>query len=341
MAAQERIIGGGFLIIGVAIVLVLLYFFTWGGTGSKEAYEQILDEVFPAYEAARKDHDYTAMKAEARKLIDAMEEGGAATVKSYISADATGNRGAASRLHKLLKAGAFARNAEGRFLFGGSWYESRAHRALTELAEAVDTRLKVLRGIRDWARDARAALDEARTGSGKPLAIPTPKGKVQDDVPIVDPNPIYLHDKDLYAVFGVAANDVEAALSTADPGGRATSARLRWNQNIATGNLSAGVHDIPEQAQELTSIAAQIGASAKTLSALPEAADALSKLLARGARLIGSDLAEPHKAAFKENQAAFATGAALVKVLRREEELLRPYLATVRALAEAFKKTFP
>ncbi len=73
MAAQERIIGGGFLVIGVAIVLVLLYFFTWGGTAPKETYDKILAEDFPAYESATNDRDYLAVKGAAQRILDAMD----------------------------------------------------------------------------------------------------------------------------------------------------------------------------------------------------------------------------------------------------------------------------
>ena len=69
MAAQERIIGGGFLIFGVAIVLILLYIFAWSGVGSQEAYEQIAGELFPAYLDSEKRGEYLEMKGHARDIL--------------------------------------------------------------------------------------------------------------------------------------------------------------------------------------------------------------------------------------------------------------------------------
>ena len=340
MAAQERIIGGGFLFIGVAIVLVLLYFFTWGGTSSKEAYETILDEIFPTYLAAEKEGDYLKVKDAAQAILDKMEEGGAATVRKHIAAEATSGRRASQRLGKLLKARTFEKNAEGRYGYKGGWYGERTHRALGQLAEAVDKRMRVLRSIRETAISARKALEDARVGSRKPLPLPPAKGKAADDAPIVTPNPVYENDEELYRVFGLSAEVLQAALATADPGGRATSARLRWNGKIATSDLGKDIAAIPERADELHSIANQIDVNATTLAADASAADVLKDLLTRGVELLGAEMSAPHRTALRENAAAFARGSALVNVLRNEARMLAPYLSTVRALGGTFPNKF-
>lgn len=339
MAARERIIGGGFLVIGVAIVLILLYFFTWGGTSGKEAYDRILGEIFPAYEAAVSEGDYLAVKNNATRLLDALDEGGSATVRSYIKADATSKR-EAQRLSMLLESGTFEKNRADKYGFDGGWYSSATHRGLTQLSEAVTERLKTMRGIRETATKARAGLDEVRVGSKLPLTLPPAKGIVKDDAPIVEPNPLYEHDQELFRVFGLEAKELEKALALPDPGGRSTSSRLRWNKSVAASSLGAEIGAIPERADSLNSIANQIDVGYRAAAKDPSAKAALGKLLERGARALGMDLEEPHRAAYNQSLAAFAKGNSLVNALRSEAKMLAPYLTTVRPLGKAFQKQF-
>ena len=109
-----------------------------GSRAPKEAYDKILDEIFPAYQAAEKKGDYLGIKEAAQQILDQMEGGGAATVRKHIEAEATSGRRASQRLGKLVKAETFAKNAEGLYDYKGGWYGARTHEALEELAEAVD-----------------------------------------------------------------------------------------------------------------------------------------------------------------------------------------------------------
>jgi len=340
MAAQERIIGGGFLLFGVVIVLILLYIFAWSGMGSQEAHELISAEVFPAYLKAEQDGEYLEVKAHAKRILELIDAGGTTGVRKLIDRDGVGSRPEGRKLKNLLDDGAFAKNAEGLYEFRNDWYGEATHRALTLLEDCVESRMKGLRALRRVARDARHALDEARMGSKLPIVLPAAKALPEDDVPIVRPNPVYESDTELFRIFGLKAESLAAAIAVPNPGGKATSARLRWNKNIAPTNLGTSIESVPEQARALDGVANQIQSCAATLEGDSAAAEAYARLLKQGANMLGAGLEEPHKSTFRENAGKFETAGALVQVLRKEARMLEPYLGTVRTLGGSFARQF-
>jgi hypothetical protein len=342
MAAQERIIGGGFLLIGVVIVLVLVYFFTFGGADGKAAYDAILQDHLPAYEAAVKEGDYIAIKATAKRIVETMEDGGAATVKKHVAADATAGEGPAKRLQDYIKADAFQKNADGKFGYKEGWYSDRSHRALNALDRSVD-RFKVLERVRDAATRTNAAIDLARRGvKGMELPLPPLKGKMQDDAPVMDPNPVYAHDQELYRVFGLDAELLKKALATKldETGTRAWQARKKWNDEVVGSDLHELVAGIPEQADELTRLATDVAQATKTLGEDASAKAATQLLLDELARKLGAGLSGEAKAAYRDNIGKFANGTALANALRNEGRTLSGYLPTVRALGAALNVKF-
>jgi hypothetical protein len=340
MALKDRIIGGGFLVFGVAIVLILIFVLEWGGIGPKEAFDQIRDEIFPAYLAAEKEDDYLAMQKEAGRLVDVMDAGGAIGVRDYARGDAIPGRSDAKRLHQLLQQGAFRKNREGLFGFEDGWYRGSTHRGLRAVNEAVEERLKTLRDLRTLARNARQALADARTGSGLPLELPAPVEIEPEDVPVAEPNPVYQNDAEAFRVFGLAGADLEKALSTPNPGGRATSARLRWNQTVVPGGLSRALDGVPELAASLGPLATEIKVNAAEVAEDETAEEALAELLQEAVILLGTGLEEPYRGQLKEQRDVFATGGNIAKVLQYEARLLETYAVNLRGLAAAFAKPF-
>jgi hypothetical protein len=339
MPVEQRIIGGGLLIGGVAVVLILLYLFTWGGLSPQEAHDKLINEVYPAFVQAETDGDYLALKRRAQEASDVLDDGGRAGIVKILRSDAsTGNRDA-KRLLDLPKKKSFERNSEGRFGFDDGWYEESIHRALVRTNKGVEE-MKLLRKVRDTATEARKAVDEARTGSGLPLELPAAKLVPRDDAPIVDPNPIYVNDAELYRVFGLKPADMVQALATAAESSKGRSARLRWNKNVVTSNLAKDIPALPDWAQSLRRMAVDIERGARDLEGRESARKALAKLLAEGARHLGRGIAPAQRAVFDENLSRFEQGAAIATVLRREAEMLEAYQVTVRDLGLTFAQPF-
>ncbi|MHC4549223.1 MAG: hypothetical protein ACYTEZ_10640 [Planctomycetota bacterium] len=338
MPVEQRIIGGGLLFVGIAIVLILIFLFTLGGPSAREAYEQIVSELYPNYVAAQNEGDYLGMQRTAERILKLLDEADRTAVVKLIRAEATTDR-ELRRLQERLEDGTFGNNVEGRYGFDGDWFEERTHRALQRLHKALTEDLKALREIRVTAREARQALAEARLGSGRPLEQPPPRTVPTDSI---DPNPVYAGDAALYCAFGVAGVELEKALETKGAGAKARSARLRWNAVSPTvrSRLATAVESIPERAETLGRIAAEIERSLRVVAGDPTAAGKVELLLGKAAVLVGSGLDAPHREAFQANRARFASGSVIVTLLQNEAAMLHPYLATVRGLGQALGKKF-
>jgi len=340
MPAEQRIIGGGLLIVGIAVALILLYLFNWGGMSAPDAVKELETEFYPAYAKAEADRDYVGMRRLAERALAVIEKGGAVGVTKQLQGTATGGSREAKRLYEIVKDGTLEKNAEGLFEFKGEWFKDGTHRHLGDLADAIDGRMKVLRLVRATAEEAAKAIEDARIGSGKPLEIPEAKAVEAEELPITSPNPVFDHDRELFRVFGLRAETVAEALATPNPSGKATSSRLRWNRDIVTSGLAKQIEGLPEQVEEMKSLAVRIELSARGAAEDPAAQGALAALLQRGADAVAARLPDPAKKAFDERRALFARGDVLARVLRREAVLLSPYLPAVRALGATFATEF-
>jgi len=340
MAVRDRIIGGGLLVIGVAIVLILIYLFKLGGMQPTEAYDAIREDLYPAYVKAEAERDYGKMTAISDDIVKALDAAGPKLVKDRFRSDAFSGSVEEKRLYDLLENGTFEKNGEGLYGFKGGWFEANLHLALCELGEAIEAKLKVVRQIRQAAMDAREAIEKARTGSGKALAFPAAKKLPPEDIPLLDPNPIYENDAELYRVFGLPASDLTEALSAPNPGGKATSARLRWNQNVATSEIGAAVASIPELVLGFSQAGAKIHLNTRRLERQELATKELQKLLGEAMGYVGGGLDEPHASKFRENRKVFLKGLAIKQVLEREAKMLDAYMTNVRALGKAFQTEF-
>lgn len=339
MPAEQRIIGGGLLIFGIAVVLILIYFFSLGGPSPAEAFEQIHKEIYPAYAEAERKGDYLGVKRKAAEIVDVMESAGRAGVAKLFEQEGITSK-EAKRIHELIKEGGFGKNAEGLYEFEGAYFPDTAHRALTSLRDAVD-RAKVLRLVRDAAKQAAAALELARTGSGHAIPPAPARPVPNDDAPVVSPNPVYVNDAALYRVFGVKPADVEAALGTPAGGaGKARSARLRWNNEVPSSNAAENVRAVPDRIQELRDVASTIERATRDLRDHKDAQKKLNEYAGRAASIIASGLAAEHRAVFDEHKDKFSDGMAVARILRKEADLLNEYVSTVRVLGATFSKHF-
>ncbi len=340
MPAEQRIIGGGLLLVGIAVALILLFLFNWGGMSAPDAVKELETEIYPAYARAEGDRDYAGMRRLAERALAVIEKGGSVGVTKHLQGAATGGTREAKRLYEIVKDGTLEKNAQGLYPFKGEWFKDGTHRHLDGLAEAIDGRMKVLRLVRATAEEAARALDDARIGSGKDLAIPEAKGVEPEELPICSPNPVFDHDADLFRIFGVRAEALAEALTTPNPSGRATSSRLRWNRDVVTSGLGKQIEGLADQVEEMKTVAVRIELSARGAAEDGAARGALDALLQRGADAVAARLPDAAKRAFDEKRALFAKGDVIARVLRREATLLAPYLAGSRALGVAFGTEF-
>jgi hypothetical protein len=338
MPAEQRIIGGGLLMVGVAIVLILIFLFTQKTKSASEAYDEVVSKHWPAYQRAEKEWGYAAIRKAAEEILRVLDEADRVAVVKLIEAEATTDRELRPLL-KLLANGGLEKNVDGIFEFDGDWFTERSHRALLQLANDVE-RVKELKEIRTAARDARTALAEIRLGSGLPLepgaAVPVPEDDIEN-------NPIYANDAELYRVLGVDPAAVANALQTKGDGAKARSARLRWN---ARGNESIraqraeAVKQIATKAETLTRTATTIGHAAGNLEGDADAMRKGDALLRKAVVLLGSGLDVEHAAVFKEIRDVFGSVPVLGRVLQNEADLLKRYVANVPRLGEALAGPF-
>ncbi|MGH7163631.1 MAG: hypothetical protein ACREID_09110, partial [Planctomycetota bacterium] len=339
MAAEHRIVGGGFLLVGIAIALILIFLFTQSGMSPKEASDKLVQEIWPALQKAEEASDYPAIRRAAQEALEVLDDGGAAAVRKNIRGLAVVDR-KLEPLTRRLDEGALTKIAEGLYELDGRWYGDHAHRALARCKETVEKNLPGLRRIRETAAAAAKALEDARVGSSLPLEPPAARPAPDDEIPIASPNPIYEHDRELFRVLGVAGRDLSAALATKDPGGRATSARLRWNQTVVPGGLGADLLDVPRQADLLRQAADQIKICVEQVKEDAQAAEGMAAMIKRAVDGLASGLSPQHRAAFDEQRASFEKPENLIKALRGEFEMLQPYLGPAADLGRAFPQPF-
>ena len=338
MPAEQRIIGGGLLMVGVAIVLVLIFLFTQERTNAPEAYEEIISKHWPAYQRARKKDDYQGMQKAAAEILRVLDEADQVAVVKLIKADATTDR-EIRQLEKLIEEGGLEKNVDGYFELEGEWYVEKSHRALRQLAEAVGG-VRALKEIRTAARETRAAIAEISLGSGLPLEPGAARSVPRDDI---DKNPVYANDAGLYRVLGTEAAAVTKALQTKGGTAKARSARLRWNargNDGARARLAEAVKAIAGKAEGLKRTATTIGHAAGNLAGDADATRKGDALLGKAVVLLGSGLAAEHSAVFKQNKEKFRTVSALGKVLQNEARMLEPYVTTAPGLGTALGNKF-
>ncbi|MEE8106489.1 MAG: hypothetical protein V3T86_13210 [Planctomycetota bacterium] len=286
MGVEQRIIGGGLLIAGIAICLILVFVF--GGFGGDitpgEARTQVLSELFPRYERYVKGKNYHEARKVATEIESVIASGGAVNVKKLITADATTNR-VAKRLHKLIRADAFAKNTENRWEFENKWFSGRTCALLRDLQAAVED--GAIKPYREAVRTAEATTEMialARTASAKALEAKVPA------LPAGAPQTLTALNE-LFSVYSVSVEEMTAGLATPAPAaGKSRSARIKWNRTASKTDLPKRVRQLVAQSKALRTAGGNIERLGETLKSDAEADAVVARFLTQAATAVGGKL---------------------------------------------------
>jgi hypothetical protein len=294
MAVQQRIIGGGLLLAGIAVVLILIFLFSDRGMDSSEAYAQLKDEVYPAYVKAEEAGDYLKIQGLAKDAKAIEEKTAMAAVLKEVRADAArGDRGAQGLL-KLLEpvapdgADAFDQNVKGLYGLDGGWYESRTHTSLRLLKRCLDDATPALIDARRAAKSLATTIEQLRLGSGLEIQMPAANASAQ--------HPVAAADALLFRAFALPPAEVLKALATKGAGAKANSARLVWNQKDATDDrarLAAELNKLPKVADAIERAAVALGKAEQDLRGRDDATKQVQQYLKVASDQLATALDEP------------------------------------------------
>ena len=165
---QERVIGGGLLFFGIAVVLLLVYFFGFkGGPTTAETREQLFSDLFPGYEKALERGEYAKARDRATEINEILTGTDSGPLKQAILGEATTNL-QYKRFNRLMGKGTFGKNVDNLWEFDGKWYAPATCRDLGALKHTVDDLIGPVVLI-DISSRVRAELDK---NGGKPSPDP-------------------------------------------------------------------------------------------------------------------------------------------------------------------------
>ena len=203
--------------------------------------------------------------------------GGAVNVKKLITADATTDR-VSKKIHKMIRADAFAKNSQDRWEFEKKWFSGRTCSLLRDLRSAVeDEVLKPYRESVRTAEDATAMIELARTASGLPLEAKVP------DLPTGAPATL-TQLNELFSIYSVSVEAMNAGMATPAPrAGKARSARIKWNRAAKKTELPKRVKQLVAQSRALRTASGDIERLGETLKSDAEADEMVARYLAKAA----------------------------------------------------------
>jgi len=324
MAVQQRIIGGGLLVAGVAVVLILVYLFSNKGMPWDEAYDKFRKDIHPRYVKAEEAGDYLALREIAEEANDLEKSTAMASVMQEIRAEVAKGNAQAQALLKLFDSNAFVKNAEDQYALDGEWYDRRTHSVLRLLNRSLSDATSALLDARRTAKEAVAAVGSLRLGSGLALPLPPAAGGP---------------DAALFAVFGLKAGDVTAALAAKGESAKAKSARLVWNQaETASGRarLAQELAKVPGLADAIERAAVALGKSDQDVKGLDTAKKHAAQYVKTAASQLAAGLEGPAREAFEKD----ATIATVADALKQDAKLLKGYASDAPALGQALAKSF-
>jgi hypothetical protein len=335
MAVQQRIIGGGLLLAGIAVVLILIFLFGVNrGTPSDEAYAKLKGEIYPRYLAAREKADYLGMQNIAEEVKDLEKDTEMAAVMTQARADALKDA-QAKGLIDLLDQDAFEKNIGGLYALEGGWFDERTHAALRLLLQSLDKEaVPALLEVRRTAKKAHEVLDQLRLGSGLELATAP--------APAQGMNPMVSADAALLAVLGLPKAEVEKALAAKGDSAKAKSARLVWNQADAAsarGKLAESLAKVPQLAEAIDRAAIALGKSEQDVKGLAPGTDG-AKRAAEIVRTAASQLSAGLDAAARQAFEKDATIAMIADALRQDAKMLKGYAPNAPELGKALTGSF-
>jgi hypothetical protein len=337
MAVQQRIIGGGLLLAGIAVVLILMFLFTDKGMPWDEAYAKLRNEIYPRYVEAERaaEYDYLKITGIAQEVKDLEGRTPMASVLKEARADAVKGDTTAQGLIRLFDDGAFDKNLQELYALDGGWFDGKTHGVLRLLGRSLEKEaVPALVEARRTARKAQDVLDQLRIGSGLELA--TPPAATQGM------NPLAAADARLLAVLGLQAAEVQKALAAKGDSAKAKSARLVWNQADSAGErtkLAEALERIPALAETINRAAVALGKSEQDVKGLPASGDG-AKRAAEFVRAAAAQLATGLDADARQAFEKDATIAMIADALRQDAKLLSGYAPNARGLGQALVRNF-
>lgn len=337
MAVQQRIIGGGLLLAGIAVVLILLFLFTNKGKPWDEAYAEFKSDIYPRYlkaDEAGKYLDIQAVAKDAKKLEKSTTM--ASVLKEVRSDAAKGNREAQGLL-KLLEpigpdgADAFDRNLKGLFDLDGGWYEERSHSRLRQLRQYLGEALPALLDARRDAKALATVLDQLRLGSGMDLTLPAADPSIS--------NPVVAADALQFLAYGLPPAAITKALAAKGQAAKANSARLVWNQPDATGTrarLAEALGRIPALADTMERAAVALGKAEQDLKGLEDAKKQAAAYVKAATAQLATALEGPARQALEQK----ASIALIADALKQDAKILKGYAPNAPALGKALAGAF-
>ena len=338
MPEEQRIITAGFVTMALVVLGVLAYFLI-PGEDVDDALGEIQGNYFPAYLEAEERGQYADQQTAAEQILEMVKKGGRATIMTNLEALATDNDRTVQRLYRMLKSGEFERVAAGEFPFEKGFYPAKVHRGLTGMQQMVRGDVATLRRARDLAMKVKKAIEEARVGSGHPLPAPPPSSDVMKSVEL-ESNPILEADARLFAYLTINPELLIAALKTKNPGGKANSARLIWNRDMAQSGLTAEIKALPPQVAALSDVAGQFAAYAEAVEAHPQGPKAAAKIYEDAMDAIAKGLDKETYTRFSQNRKQYESGTIIRELLQAEVQLLRAGEDSMPALADALQQKF-
>jgi hypothetical protein len=330
MAVQQRIIGGGLLLAGIAVVLILIFLFSEPGMSTDEAYDQLMKDIYPSYVKAGEAGEYQAQKKLAEEAKALAADTAMAALEKRIGADAAAGNRDARELQKLLEEGAFDKNVQGLYQLDGRWYRDTDHDALRRLGSALEEAVPAVTEARRTARQLATTLDQLRLGSGLPVEAPAPAAAA---------GPVATADALLFRAFGVPVADVRKALATKGEGAKAKSARLVWNRADAVATrarLAEELAQMPTLADRIGRAGINLKVAATKVGTASEVQAHLNEMLARAATHLGAALEPDARPAFH----AAATANAVADLLGQEAKILGGHATGGAELGKALAGNF-
>lgn len=329
MAVQQRIIGGGLLLAGIAVVLILIFLPLSKEMPSTEAYQRLRNEIYPAYVKAEDAGDYVKLRSIAKEANELKGKTAmTAVLKEAEAAAATGDREARGLL-KLLQGDAFDRNANDLYELDGSWYDSRSHTALRLLKRSLDEAVPALVDARRAAQALGTAIEQLRLGSGLEIPLPAKDAAAK--------HPVAAADAELFRGFALKPADIASALKAQGAGAKANTARLVWNQKEATADrarLAEEIAKLPRIADSIERAAVALGKADQDLKGRDDAGKQAMQYLKTASDKLAAALDAPARPAGEYPIGEIATA------LVQEARILKAVASNAPGLGQALSQPF-
>jgi len=292
-----------------------------------------------AYLEAEERGQYADQRTAAEKILETLKQGGRATMEKNLEALAIGADRKTQRLARMVAEGEFEKIADGQFPFEKNYYPANVHRGLSGMQAMVKAEFGTLGQARDLANQLQAAIEQARVGSGH--AIPAPPSIDVKAAVDLESNPILESDAQQFAYFSIDPELLIAALKSKNPGGKANSARLVWNRDMADSGLTTRLKELQSRVTFLADVSAQFSAYAKDVESYPEGPKAAAQIYSDAVDVIAKGLDSKTLERLNQNRKQYESGTIIRQLLNAEIKILKAGKTRIPLLADALLLKFP